>query len=249
MILLVDIGNTEVKIGVSKNNEILQKIRLATIASNSGDEYAIKIKSLLGNNDFEGVAISSVVPILTTKFVRMFESHFKLKPIVIGPGIKTGLKIKTDNPKEVGSDLIACAVAAKNIYGEDSLVIDLGTATKFIHTKDSTLDGVVIGTGVEVSARALTNSASLLPDFELKAPKKVLGTNTIECLQSGLIYGAAAMIDGMVYRIKKEVRNDNMKVIITGGLSRLVNENCYQEMVYDENLLLKGLEIIYESNK
>ncbi len=248
MILLVDVGNTEVKIGVSENSQITAKYRLATISTNSGDEYAIKIKSLIGVDSFEGVAISSVVPILTAKFVGMFKKHFNVTPIVIGPGIKTGLKIKTDNPKEVGSDLIACAVAARVIYGEDSLVIDLGTATKFIHTKESTLDGVVIGTGVEVSARALTNSASLLPDFELKAPKKVLGTNTVECLQSGLIYGAAAMIDGMIYRIKKEVKNENMKVIITGGLSRLVNENCYQEMVYDENLLLKGLEIIYNLN-
>jgi len=249
MLLLIDIGNTEVKIGVSDGGEIKNKYRLATIASSSGDEYAIKIKSLVGNNDFEGAVISSVVPTLTTKFRLMFKNHFKIDPIIIGPGIKTGIKIKTDNPKEVGSDLIACAIGALNLYGTDTLVIDLGTATKFIHTKNATLDGVVIGTGIEVSAKALTNSASLLPGFELKAPKKILGTNTIECLQSGLVYGAASMIDGMVYRIKKEVRNDNMKVIITGGLSKLVNNYCYQEMTYDENLLLKGLEIIYNLNK
>lgn len=248
MILLVDIGNTEVKIGVSDNKEITSKYRLATIASSSGDEYAIKIKSLVGTQKFSGAVISSVVPTLTTKFRHMFNSHFNIDPIIIGPGIKTGLKIKTDNPKEVGSDLIACAIGALSLYGNDTLVIDLGTATKFIHTKDATLDGVVIGTGIEVSAKALTKSASLLPGFELKAPKRILGTNTIECLQSGLVHGAASMIDGMVYRIKKEVKNENMKVIITGGLSKLVNSYCYQEMTYDENLLLRGLEIIYDLN-
>jgi len=249
MILLIDIGNTEIKIGISKDFEIINKFRLATIVNSSSDEYAIKIKSLVGSDMFEGAVISSVVPTLTTKFKRMFKKHLNIEPVVIGPGIRTGLKIKTDNPKEVGSDLIACAVGAANLYGKDTLVIDLGTGSKFIHTKDSTLDGVVIGTGIEVSARALTKNASLLPDFELKAPKKVLGTNTVDCLQSGLIYGAASMIDGMIYRIKKETRNDDLKVIITGGLAKLVKDFCYQKMIYDENLLLKGLEIVYKNNK
>jgi type III pantothenate kinase len=248
MKVAIDIGNTTIAIGLSKDGETIDKLyRINTEKNKSADEYTLLL------NDFvpscSEAIVSSVVPELNEVFYDYFINRFNVECLFVGTGVKTGIKINSDNPKEVGADLIGNSVAATTIYGETCLIIDLGTATTFTYLENKILKGVVIATGLTTSRNALISKTSLLPQVELKAPKKVLGTNSVDCIKSGIVFGHASMIDGMIRRIKDETKNDNLKVIMTGGHARIVHSLCDESLVLDETLILKGLLLILKKNK
>lgn len=246
MYLLFDIGNTNIFIGVSDGFKIIDTYRLNTEVSKTGDEYYIQMRDLIDLSLVKHVAIASVVPRVTKKLIEISQKFLNLEPLVIGPGVKTGLNIKTDHPREVGADLICDAVGLDDDL-KSALVVDLGTAIKYIYVKDKTILGVIITPGVEVSIKALVGKTALLPDIDIKVPKKVLGTNTVHCMQSGATYGVAAQIDGLIEMVKKETKDD-FPVILTGGLAHLIAPLCAHEITVDTDLILKGLLKIYNKN-
>ena len=247
MLLLIDVGNTNICITTYEDGVMNDNItRITTLLNRSADEYYLIIREMLNIENVDAVAISSVVPDVTTVLKEISLKHFKVEPIILGSKIKTGVNLKTDNPREVGADLISDVAALK---GEEALIIDLGTATKYIYAKNSTLLGVVICPGVNISIKALVSNTALLPEIELKAPQTVLGKNTITCMQSGVTYGVASQVDGMIDRIKEEVGNPNLKVYATGGLASLIIPLTKHEIIIDDLLTLKGLLEIYRRNE
>ncbi|MFA7076083.1 MAG: type III pantothenate kinase [Candidatus Izemoplasmatales bacterium] len=247
MKIAIDIGNTTIAIGLSKTGKDVDKIyRINTEKNKSSDEYSLLL------NDFiiecKQVIISSVVPELNEVFRDYFFERYGIEALFVGTGVKTGIRIDSDNPKEVGSDLIGNSVAATTLYDETCLIIDLGTATTFTYLEKKILKGVVIATGLTTSKNALILQTSLLPQVELKAPINVLGKNSVDCIKSGLIYGHASMIDGLIKRIKVETNKPNLKVVITGGHSKIIYPYCTEELIKDEILILKGLLIILDKN-
>ncbi len=247
MLILFDVGNTNIKIGLADLNKVKKIYRLKTATSKTADEYYLLLKGLISCDEVKGIVISSVVPSLTTTLEELALRYFNVNPIIFGQGIKTGLMIKADNPKEVGADLIADCIGSFD-YGDKVLVIDLGTANKFIYVENKVFKGCIITPGVENSLNSLVSSTALLPKVEIKAPKKVLGNNTITCMQSGITYGNAAMIDGFIERIKQEVNVADLKVVATGGLAKSIIPLCKSEIVVDEFLTLKGLLEVYKKN-
>lgn len=246
MILLYDVGNTTVGMAISDGTSILETYKLNTEVQKTADEYWIQMKSLISASKIEHIAISSVVPRITEKLVEIARKHFKIEPLIVGPGVKTGLNVKTDHPREVGADLICDAVAVENDV-VPTLVVDLGTAIKYIYVKNKTILGVIITPGVSISIKALVGNTALLPDIDIEVPKKVLGTNTINCMQSGVTYGVAAQVDGLIERIKDEVKED-FNVILTGGLSETIAPLCKHRLTRDPDLVHKGLLQIYNRN-
>lgn len=247
MILLVDVGNSNIVFGLLDNNTITETFRLKSFIDKTDDEYYFLVKPLLDNIEIDDVIISSVVPIITSAIKNVFVKHYNIKPIILGPGVKTGVSLKVDDPKTVGADII-CDVAG--IYGleDEAIIIDLGTATKYIYAKNQVFYGVSIAPGVMISMKALVNNAALLPNVEFVQPKKVIGTSTINCIQSGVIYGAASQVDGMIERIKEEINNPNVKVFATGGLAKFIVPLCKNDIEVISNLTLNGLKRIYELN-
>lgn len=248
MILLVDIGNSNIVLGFSDGEKIVDTYRLKTTLNRTADEYYVLVKPFLAIYPVDDVIISSVVPVITSALKKAFIKHYKKEPLILGPGVKTGVQLKVDDPKTVGADII-CDVAGLKDIADSAIIIDLGTATKYIYCKNQVFYGVSIAPGVSVSMKALVNNAALLPSVELICPKKVIGTSTISCMQSGVIYGAAAQVDGMIDRIQEELSLSNIKVIATGGLSSLIVPLCKHEIDLIENLTLQGLLKIYLQNR
>lgn len=253
MILALDIGNSNIKIGVFQNDELLFSWRLAARSDKTADEYGIVLTDLLEHsgitpNDIEGIIMSSVIPNLNYTLEHMCSYYFHKKPIVIGPGVKNGINIKYENPKEVGSDRIINAVAAYNTYGGPSIVIDFGTATTFtVINENADFLGGAITLGIKVSMDALVSNTAKLPKIELVEPSSVIGKTTVQNMQSGLIYGTIGQVKYIIEKIKEEL-NAPAKVIATGGLSELVaNEGIIDTI--DRTLSLRGLNIIYNLNK
>jgi len=247
MFLLVDIGNSNICYGIVENNQITKTFRMKTLSDRSSDEYFLMFNALIKENNFDDVIIASVVPQVTSALVKMFRTYYSIEATVLGPGVKTGVQIKTDNPREVGSDII-CDVAGAYITYKESLIIDLGTATKYIYQKDNNFLGLSIAPGVSISMKALTSKAALLPEIELQTPKTILCKNTINCMQSGVIYGSACQVDQMINRIKEEINNQNLEVVATGGLASVIIPLCKNIITLDPNLTLKGLLQIYLKN-
>jgi len=243
MILLIDIGNSNI-VFANYDSKIDNVIRINTRKDITGYEYGILLRSSLEKFTYEDVIISSVVPEVTEIIRQYVQSELKISPIIVGPGVKTGLNIKTDNPKEVGSDLIVDAVASFN-HSDKALVVDLGTASKIILIEDRQLRGVIIAPGVRASLESLVKKTSLLPQVDLKVPKNEFGTNTVDCIQSGVLYGHAHMIDGFLANQKYK----DYKVLVTGGFSSIVGPLLKTKCEIDEILLLKGLVDIYNRNK
>ena len=202
---------------------------------------------MLNSYEIEDVMISSVVPIVTSALVKVFQTYYNIEPKIIGPGIKTGVQLKVDDPKTVGADMICDCAGVLGDYSE-VILVDLGTATKYIHMKNGTFLGCSIAPGVSISLKSLVSSAALLPNVELVTPKKAIGTNTIACIQSGVVLGAAAQVDGMIDRIMEEIHNTNVPVVATGGLSRLIVPLCKHDIKQKDNLTLDGLLEIYKKN-
>ncbi len=254
MILAVDIGNTNIVLGCFENNEILFRERVSTNRVATDLEYAITIKTAMNMHQLDrtqitGAILSSVVPSVTNTVRHAIIKYCGVVPLVVGPGIKTGLSIRIDNPAQLGSDLVVDAVAGIKEYPTPLIIIDMGTATTFsVIDQDKNYLGGVITTGMAVSTDALVSRTSQLPRFSFETPKKVVGTNTVDCLKSGIMHGNAAMIDGMVQRIQEELAQP-CTVVATGGLAALVVPLCKEKIILDQDLLLKGLMEIYEKNQ
>lgn len=247
MTLLVDVGNSNICFAICDNNVIISDFRIKTFLDKSCDEYYTILNSLI-DKDIDSVMISSVVPVVTSLLNKLFIKYYKITPLIIGNKVKTGINIIADDPKTVGADLICDVAGASSIYDE-ALIIDLGTASKFIYYKNNTLLGVSIAPGLAISMKTLVSSTALLPNFELMAPKKVLNGSTIPCMQSGVIFGFASLVDGMINRIKLELNKPDLKVIGTGGLIKLIAEHCKENIdTIDSLLTLKGVMNIYNKN-
>ena len=253
MILAIDIGNSNIVLGCIRDGEILFEARMATDRIKTKDQYCAELKAMLelfhvSPDEIDGCIVSSVVPQIQQSMVDAAERLTGKTCLTVGPGLKTGLHIKIDNPPQAGSDLIVGAVAAMEAYGTGLCVIDLGTATTIcVIGRDGAFMGGTIAPGVMLSLNALSSGTAQLPGISLEKPKKVVGTNTVDSMRSGLLFGSAAMLDGMVERIEAELGYPT-KIIATGGLAKFIVPLCKREMVIDENLLLRGLELLYNKN-
>lgn len=255
MILAIDIGNTNIVVGCFDKEKILFVERVSTDHTKTELEYAISLKNVLEiygvhPDQVEGGIISSVVPPLTNVLKASAGKIISGEILVVGPGVKTGLNILMDNPASVGSDLIVDAVAAIHEYPVPLVFIDMGTATTIsvVDEKKNYRGGMILP-GIRVSMDSLTSKTAQLPHISMEAPKRLIGRNTIDCMKSGMIYGNASCIDGMIRRIKKELGADNLTVLATGGLAKVILPHCEETIIYDNELLLKGLRLIYEKNK
>ncbi len=253
MLLAIDIGNTNITLGTYDGDSLLFTARLATQSHNTDDQYAVDIKNLLslyniGIEEIEDAIISSVVPLVGASISSAVSKLFHIVPLILGPGVKTGLNIKIDNPAQLGADLVAGAIGALESYNMPCVVIDMGTASTIsVLDRNGTFLGGAIAAGVKLTLKALTENTAQLTSMPIEAPDSVIGTNTIECMQSGLVFGTAAMIDGLLERIEYEL-GETPTVVATGGLSKQIIEYCKTSIIYDENLLLEGLRAIYEKN-
>ena len=255
MLLAVDIGNTNVVIGcLDENNRVTKLFRMVTDLKKTEDEYAAGIAMILqmGNmapNTFEGAIICSVVPPLTEIFRKAAEQFTGRKAMVVGAGIKTGLNIMIENPASLGSDIVAASVAAMQEFPLPVIVVDMGTATTItvIDEGNRFLGGAIVP-GVALSLNALSAGTSLLQTVPIDAPQKVISDTTIACMQSGAIYGNASMLDGMIDRFEQQLGR-KASLVATGGIAAKIVPHCKHEIVYDENLLLRGLGILYQKNK
>lgn len=254
MLLAIDIGNTNIVLGGFDGDKLSFMARIATNPSKTEDEYATKIKSVLSLHGIDGTAlcggiISSVVPPLTTVMKKAIKRAYGIECMTVAPGVKTGINLQCDSPATVGSDLICGCVAAHHIYGSPSLIVDMGTATKILLVdKNGAFCGCSIIPGVNISLKALASGTAQLPQIGLEAPRSVIGKNTVDCMRSGIVFGHAAMIDGMIERYIEELGYEP-KVYATGGLAPAIIPHCKHEITYDDHLVLKGLNIIYNKNK
>ncbi len=255
MLLAIDLGNTNIKYGVFDGDKLVASFRVSSRISRTADEYGSVLVGLLSDkdikkSDIDGIIFSSVIPALNYTICHMCEYFFGISPIMIGPGIKTGLNIKAENPREVGADIIVNSVSAFNKYGGPIVVIDFGTATTFdIITDKCELLGVVIAPGIKTSLEGLATKTAQLPMVELDAPKSVIGKNTKHCMQAGIIFGFAGLVENILKRIKKELGVDEIKVVATGGLGEIIAKEVKLINLVDRTLTLDGLKIIYELNK
>lgn len=253
MVLAIDIGNTNITLGGFEGDDLMFVARLATVSTKTEDEYAVLLQNVLSihnaeKSKIEGAIISSVVPPLNAAMNKAVQSIYGVKPMNVGPGIKTGINIHCDTPSSVGADLICGCVATHHIYGSPSLIVDMGTATKMmvVNAKGAFI-GVSIIPGVRMGMQALAMGTAQLPQVSLDAPATVVAKNTVDCVKSGIIYGNAALVDGMIDRINAEV-GEELPVYATGGLSSIIVPHCRHKITLDEHLVLKGLNILYKKN-
>lgn len=252
MVLAIDIGNTNIVIGCCDGENVLFMERLTTNHTATELEYSIFFKTILDiygidKNKISGSIISSVVPSVTDTVKGAVKKICGLNSMVIGPGIKTGLSIKTDNPAQLGSDLVVDAVAGIHEYGAPIIIFDMGTATTIsVINKSKEYLGTIIMPGMMISLNAMVSGTSQLPKISLDRPKKLIGTNTVECMKSGILYGTASSMDGMIDRIRDEI--GEATVVATGGLAGSVVPLCRNKVILDDELLIKGLMIIYNKN-
>ena len=254
MILAIDIGNTNIVVGCIDEEKIYFTERLSTVRTKTELVYAVDLKTVLDiyhikRTDIEGCIISSVVPQITGIAKLAAEKILKKEVMVLGPGVKTGLNIVMDNPGQLGADLVADAVAGLASYPVPLVVIDMGTATTIsvVNSKKQYIGGMIMP-GVGISLDALTARASQLSGISIDAPRHIIGKNTIECMKSGVLYSNAAALDGIIDRIEEEL-GEKTTVIATGGLAKKIVPHCRKEIILDEELLLKGLMLIYRKNK
>lgn len=255
MILVVDVGNTNITLGVYKGKKLVTTFRMTTKLERTSDEYGMSIMELLKINnvckeDLEGTIIASVVPNIMHSLTGGIARYLGTVPVIVGPGVKTGIKIITENPREIGPDRIVDAVAAYEIYGGPVLVIDFGTATTYdLVTEDGCFTAGITAPGVRISAKALWEHTAKLPEVEIKKPKSILAQETISSMQAGLVYGQIGQTEYIVGQVKKESSYDNLKVVATGGLGRLISKEAESIDIYNSTLTLDGLRIIYEKNR
>lgn len=254
MLLTIDIGNTNISLGIYEGEKSVFTSRLATQRERTKDQYAAELLIIFSLNkidskSIDGSIISSVVPELTDTIDCAVKKVTGCESVILGPGTKTGLKIVTDCHSQVGADLVAASVGAIAKYPLPCLVVDLGTATKIILIDESaTFRGCTISAGVKISLDALSQKTSQLPAISLKTPQTAIGTNTTDCMLAGTVLGTAAMLDGLCERMEKEFGQKVKTTVATGGYSHEIIKSCYRKMVYDEDLLLEGLRVIFNKN-
>lgn len=255
MILVIDVGNTNVKSAVFDGEKLIGTWRIATDLRKTSDEYGVALLGMLAassikKESIEGVIMSSVVPGINYTLEHMLADYVGLKPLIVGAGIKTGLNVKIDNPRELGGDIICDAVSAFRRYGGPCITIDFGTATTCcaISAKGEFLGGAIT-TGVRVSVDALSDRAAKLPAVALELPESILGKNTVSCMQAGLLYGYIGQVEYIIDRMKKETGFDNARVIATGGLAKTISIHTKAIDVVDSKLTLEGLRLLYYMNK
>ena len=255
MLLAIDIGNTDFTIGVFQGKKLCDTFRMRTKINRTSDEYGVFILNTLqykgyDTKDVEDVIIASVVPAVMHSFNSAIIKYFGLTPIIVGPGIRTGIRIATTNPKETGADRIVDAVAGYELYGGPVIVVDFGTATTFdVIGPDGTFEAGVIAPGIRTSAQSLWGEADMLPAIEIRKPKSILAKETITAMQAGLVYGQIGQTEYIIRRMKEESGYPNAKVVATGGLGKMIANETDMIDVYDSQLTLKGLRFIYEKNK
>ena len=253
MLLVTDIGNTNIVFGGISRGEIKFQARIATDRQKSSDQYAMTFLKLMAvyGIETEQIAdciISSVVPPVLNAVRTGLQKILNLRPMVVGPGLKTGLNIRVDNPSQVGSDRIVAAVGALIDHQPPLILMDLGTATTFeVVGEGNTYLGGCISPGVRTAMDGLISRSAQLPSISLEQPDKAIGTNTVDCMRSGVLMGAAAMIDGMIERIEQEL-GGSAQVLATGGIAPMVIPLCRRQIILEENLILRGLEVIYLKN-
>ena len=254
MLLTMDIGNTNINIGLFKGDNLALSVRLGTERQKTDDQYAMDFTNIfvmhkIDFNDIDGVVISSVVPEITESVTNAIKKLTGKDALILSPGVKTGLNILIDNPAQLGADLAVGAVAAKSKYSLPCVILDLGTATTIsVLDKDGAFLGGQICAGLNISLEALNNKTSQLPGISLDTPKSVIGRNSIDCMKAGLVIGTACMIDGLIDRIEEEL-GQKVSVVATGGLAGEVIKNCKRKIELNDNLLLDGLREIYFKNK
>ncbi len=255
MLLTIDIGNTNIKYGVFSGEELIASFRVTSKTSRTADEYGSVLINLITNKgikvaDIDGIIISSVIPTLNYTMCHMCEYFFGITPIMVGPGIKTGLNVNVENAKEVGADRIVNSVSAYKKYGAPVIVVDFGTATTFnVINGSGTFIGGVIAPGIKTSLEGLINNTAQLPMIELVSPKKIIAKNTETNMQAGIIFGFAGLVENILKQIKKELGEDGVKVVATGGLGEIISKELKAIDVVDRRLTLDGLKIIYDLNK
>ena len=253
MILTIDIGNSNIVIGGVEGDRIVFEARLRTEATKTSDQYCVDLKILLDvygvkQESVEGAIIASVVPQVLNSFQTAVKKLTGKSSLVVGPGLKTGLNILLENPSQTGADLVVGCVAALREHKPPMIVVDMGTATTMVVLdKNGALIGGCICPGVKISLDALTDRTALLPGLQLDQPKKAIGRNTIDCMRSGIMMGTASMLDGMVERMEQEL-GSKTTVVATGGIARFVLPLCRTPMIYDKDLLIKGLAALYRDN-
>lgn len=254
MILAVDIGNTNIVVGVYDGDNIVGSWRMVTRSEKTSDEYGIFILNLLeysniDKNNIKSAIVSSVVPNVMYSFENALRKYFSITPIIVGPGIKTGITISTDNPREVGADRIVGIVAAYDMFGGPLIVIDFGTATTYdVVSEKGEFKYGITSPGIQITADALWQRTAQLPRVEIKKPDSILAKNTVTSIQAGLVYGYIGQVEHIIKKIKEEMKIDNMKVVATGGLGRIIYDETDMIDVYDPQLLFKGLKIIHDKN-
>ena len=254
MILAVDVGNTNIVLGCIEDGKILNTVRIRTESGQTAAEYGIKLKQLLDffgidSKGFDGAILSSVVPPVTEPLRQAVEWLTGVKCLLVGPGIKTGMNVRIDDPGTLGCDLVVGGVAAIHQYGTPVIVLDLGTATTItLIDEQSAFRGGAILPGVKLGYRALSAGTSLLPDISITPPKKCIATNTVDCMRSGAVFGTAAMIDGMIDRMEAELGR-SCTIVATGGIAKHIVPYCRREITCDNELLLKGLWVLWNKNR
>ena len=255
MLLVIDVGNTNITLGVFKEEELLGTFRMTTKLPRTSDEYGIMLKELverqgIRGKDIDAVIIASVVPDIMHSLGSAMIKYFGIKPVIVSAGIKTGIRIVTENPKQVGADRIVDAVAAYTLYGGPVIVIDFGTATTYdIVGPDATFEGAVIAPGIRTSAQAMWGQAAMLPAIEIKKPDTILAKETVSSMQAGIVFGQIGQVEYIVDRIRRESGYTDAKVVASGGQGNIIARETEVIDVYDPQLTLKGLRIIYEKNK
>ena len=255
MLLVIDVGNTNITLGAFRGDELLGTYRMTTKQPRTSDEYGITLKELVehqgvSSTDINAVIIASVVPDVMHSLGSAIIKYFGVKPIVVSAGIKTGIRIVTENPRQVGSDRIVDAVAAYTLHGGPVIVVDFGTATTYdLVGQDGTFEAAVTAPGIRTSAQAMWGQAAMLPAIEIKKPESILAKETISSMQAGLVYGQIGQTEYIVNMVKKETGIADMKVVATGGLGRIISDETDSIDIYDSALTLEGLRYIYGKNR
>ena len=255
MLLVIDVGNTNITLGVFRQEELLGTFRMMTKLPRTSDEYGIMLRELVERqgiscDDIDAVIIASVVQDIMHSLGSAIIKYFDIKPMIVSAGIKTGIKIQTENPKQVGADRIVDAVAAYTIHGGPVIVIDYGTATTYdVVGPDGTFEAAVIAPGIRTSAQAMWGQAAMLPAIEIRKPESILAKETISCMQAGIVFGQIGQTEYIVNKIREESGYTDAKVVASGGLGKIIASETDVIDVYDPQLTLKGLRIIYEKNK
>lgn len=255
MVLVVDVGNTNITYGVYQGKNLLTTFRMMSKMPRTSDEYGVLITELLNKNKIEvkaieGVIIASVVPNVMHALTGAIKRYVNQNLIIVGPGIKTGIKITTENPREIGSDRVVDAVAAYELYGGPVLVIDFGTATTYdLVTANGCFAAGITAPGIRISAKALWEGTAKLPEIEIKKPASILAQETISSMQAGLVYGQIGQTEYIIKKVREESGNPDLKVVATGGLGRIISEETTEIQEYNNALTLEGLRIIYEKNR